>query len=84
MEQALWFAFGSFAGAAITGLGRPIAMGIVTAAIRAGDAVSAARDKVGGAIAARTEAQRKSLGTFLEEAKSRARAAHAEPAPAGP
>jgi hypothetical protein len=95
MEAVLWFALGSVAGAAITGWGRPVAMAITTTAIRAGDAVGEAAGKVGGtvgeaagkvrdAMAARTAEQRKSLESFFEEAKSRARApGPAEPAPAG-
>ncbi len=75
MEQALWFVFGSVAGAALSKWGRPAVMTVMTAAFRAGDVVASTASRAGGAVASRTAEQRKNVSSFLAEAREKARAA---------
>jgi hypothetical protein len=75
MEEVLWFAAGSVAGAALAKWGREVLMGAVTTAIVVGDAVAAGANRVAEVVATRTAEQRKQVGEFFAEAQEKARRA---------
>ena len=95
MEEILWFAVGSVAGATLTKWGRQALLGAATTAIVVGDAVAGGATRIAGVVSTgaaeqrkriveladhavetvskRTAQQRKAIGEFFAEARSKAR-----------